>query len=423
MTLDVAVRAAELARTAYGRLLAILAARDGDIESAEDCLADAFAQALRTWPVAGIPANPDAWLLTVARNRRHDIRRSAAHRMSDSLDDVTRAATRREVRADALTVVDEFDADAIPDRRLALLFVCAHPAIDAAARTPLMLQTVLGFGAEQIARAFAMPPSAMAQRLVRAKQRIRDARIPFVVPERGQMTQRLTPVLEAIYGAYAIDFAIVAGTEPRDSLASESLFLATTLAGLLPGEPEALGLVALLSLSMARRAARDVTGEFVPLEAQDVTRWDAALIALGERYLHAARDLDAIGRFQVEAAIQSVHCARAVSGTTDWGALRTLYAALVSMAPTLGARIAHAAAVGRADGAVAGLEALDAIGDAAAGRFQPAWATRAFLLASAGRPGEAALAYERTLSLTTDAGARRYLEAQLEAQRAALAPG
>ncbi len=397
-----APRAEELARVAYGRLLAILAARDGDIELAEECLAEAFAQALGKWSETGVPDNPEAWLLTVARNRRHDVRRSAAHRLSDPLSEVAHGG--------ALPVVPEFDPSDIPDRRLALLFVCAHPAIDPAVRTPLMLQVVLGFGADQIARAFAMPVAAMAQRLVRAKRRIRDARIPFVVPERDLMPERLTPVLEAVYGAYAIEFSLVAGTEPRDSLAAEAHALATTLVELLPDEPEALGLAALLSLSLARRPAREAAGAFVPLDEQDPSRWDAELIALGERLLHRARALGRMGRYQIEAAIQSVHCARARSGVTDWSALRTLHAALVAIAPTLGARVAHAAAIGRVEGARAGLEALDAITDAAVQRFQPAWATRAHLLAEADRAEEAIGAYERALSLTTDLGARRYLE-------------
>ena len=402
MTQDVAARAEELARVAYGRLIAILAAKDGDIELAEDCLADAFAQALRVWPETGIPSNPDAWLLTVARNRRHDLRRSAAHRLSDSLEDVAHAG--------ALSIIEEIDPDAIPDRRLALLFVCAHPAIDPAVRTPLMLQAVLGFDADQIARAFVIPPATMAQRLVRAKRRIRDARIPFVVPDRSHMPERLAPVLEAIYGAYAIDFPLVAGSEPRESLAAESHYLATTLADLLPDDAEALGLAALISLSLARRPARGTVDEFVPLDEQDPALWDAELVAQGERYLHRARALGQIGRFQIEAAIQSVHTTRATSGVTDWRALVTLHAALLSIAPTLGARVAYAAAIGRVDGAHAGLEALGAIADEAALRFQPAWATRAHLLAEAGRTEEAVRAYERAISLTTDNGARRHLE-------------
>jgi predicted RNA polymerase sigma factor len=402
MTMDAATRAEELARVAYGRLLAILAAKDGDIELAEDCLAEAFAQALRTWAETGVPLNPEAWLLTVARNRRHDLRRSAAHRLSDPLDDVARGA--------AISAVQEFDSDAIPDRRLALLFVCAHPAIDPAVRTPLMLQVVLGFDAEQIASAFAIPESTMAQRLVRAKRRIRDARIPFVVPEREHMTERLAPVLEAIYGAYAIDFPLVAGPTPRDSLAAESHYLATTLAELLPDEPEALGLAALISLSLSRQPARGTATEFVPLDEQDPSLWDAQLVMLGERFLHRARSLGGMGRYQIEAAIQSVHCARATTGLTDWRALCSLHSALVTIAPTLGARVAHAAALGRVEGARAGLAALDAISDAAAQRFQPAWATRAHLLAEAGHAEEAVRAYDRALSLTTDSAARRYLE-------------
>jgi RNA polymerase sigma-70 factor (ECF subfamily) len=408
MTGDAAARAEELARAAYGRLLAILAARDGDIESAEDCLAEAFAQALRSWPETGVPGNPAAWLLTVARNRQHDIRRSAAHRLSDPLDDVARGVAS----GGALSTMQELDPDAIPDRRLALLFVCAHPAIDPAVRTPLMLQVVLGFDAGQIARAFVVPTATMAQRLVRAKRRIHDARIPFVVPERDQMAERIAPVLEAIYGAYAIDFPLVAGTEPRDSLAAESHYLAATLADLLPDEPEALGLAALISLSLARRPARGMGDDLVPLDEQDPTLWDAELIALGERYLHRAHALGRVGRFQLEAAIQSVHCARATSGVTDWHALRTLHAALLSIAPTLGARVAYAAAVGRVEGARDGLAALDGIEDEAVQRFQPAWATRAHLLAEAGRADEAVLAYERAISLTTDNRARGYLERQ-----------
>ncbi len=395
-------RAEELARTVYGRLLAILAARDSDIASAEDCLADAFAQALRTWPSAGVPDNPEGWLLTVARNRQRDRHRSAAYRRAESLGAVEGA---RELAA-----LEELDPEAIPDRRLALLFVCAHPAIDPAVRTPLMLQAVLGFEARQIAQAFAMPPSAMAQRLVRAKRRIREARIPFVVPERSQMEPRLVPVLEAIYGAYAIDFPLVAGMAARESLATESQYLAATLADLLPDEPEVLGLAALLSLSLARRPARSADDEFVPLGEQDVARWDRELIALGEAYLRRAQPLGRVGRFQLEAALQSVHCARATSGVTDWQALKLLHSALLEVAPTLGARVAHAAAVGQADGARTGLSALDAIPDKALQRFQPAWATRAHLLAEAGEAADAAAAFERAISLTTSPAERRYLE-------------
>jgi RNA polymerase sigma-70 factor (ECF subfamily) len=276
-----------------------------------------------------------------------------------------------------------------------------------------MLQTVLGYDAPAIARAFAMPAATMAQRLVRAKRRIRDARIPFVVPDRAQMPGRLAPVLEAIYGAYAIDFALVAGETPRGSMADEALFLATTLADLLPDEPEASGLAALIAFSLARQRGRGAGDDFVPLEAQDPAQWDAALMARGERLLRRADAMQRLGRFQLEAAIQSVHCARARSGVTDWGALRVLYAGLVAIAPTLGARVAQAAAIGRVEGAAAGLATLDAIAEPGVERFQPAWATRAHLLVEAGREAEACEAFERAIGLTTDGGARRYLEGRL----------
>jgi len=400
-TAPAAARAEQAARASYGRLLALLAASTGDIELAEDSLGDAFEQALRSWPEAGVPGNPEGWLLTVARNRQRDALRSAGQRAAEPLDD-------REPAAPA--PVAELDPDAIPDRRLALLFVCAHPAIDPAVRTPLMLQAVLGFDARVIARAFALPEPTLAQRLVRAKRRIRDARIPFSVPDRGRMPSRLPHVLEAVYGAYAIDWQPVAGVRLVESFAAEALYLAVTLAELIPEEPEALGLAALLSLSMSRAAARAPAERFIPLEEQDTALWDRRLIAQGERCLSRARALGGLGRFQLEAAIQSVHCARAASGTTDWSALRKLYSALVRLAPTLGAEVALAATIGRIDGPEAGLAALDALADPAARRFQPAWAARAHFLAEQKRVDEAERAYRKAISLTTEGPIRRYLE-------------
>jgi RNA polymerase sigma-70 factor (ECF subfamily) len=390
-----------VARRSYGRLVAYLCARTRDVAGAEDALGDALIAALAAWPRDGVPASPEAWLLTTARRRLID---SARHRQVRAQN-----ASTLELLADAAPEVATDDV--IPDERLKLLFVCAHPAIDASIHTPLMLQTVLGLDAAAIARAFVVAPTTMAQRLVRAKAKIRDAGIAFEIPEAQQLPARLEAVLRAIYAAYGSGWEDASGSDSRArGLVDESIWLARVLNEEMPEDAEVRGLLALMLHCEARRPARrGDDGRFIPLSEQDPRRWIAPMIAEAERELAVAATSRQPGRFQLEAAIQSVHAERSRSGRTDWHAIALLYEGLVRISPTLGARVARAAAVAEVNGAAAGIVLLDAIDTESISVYQPYWAARAHLLRAAGREREAVDAFDRAIELAADAAVRDFL--------------
>jgi RNA polymerase sigma-70 factor, ECF subfamily len=303
-----------------------------------------------------------------------------------------------------------------PDDRLKLLFVCAHPAIDPAARTPLMLQAVLGIGAAEIASAFLSSPTAMSQRLVRAKLKIRDAAIPFRVPDPPEWSERLSFVLDAIYAAYTTGWESLPDTaSTHHALATDAIALGRVVAQLMPDEPEAAGLLALMLHCEARREARYTErGEYVPLDRQDTAKWSRIMIDEAERYLRVAAGFKRLGRFQLEAAIQSVHASRAQTGRTEWSEIAFLYEALVQFSPGIGSLVGRAVAVAQAGNPAAGLTALDAMPPESIKSYQPYWAARGHLLFLLLRNKEARLAWERAAGLTDDPALRRYLGQRAE---------
>ncbi|MCY1224662.1 hypothetical protein D9M72_368290 [compost metagenome] len=408
MTTPAAHHAAErAARESYGRLLAILSARTHDIAASEDALADAFARALERWPADGVPVQPDAWLLSVARHRKLD-----AWRHSRVQDDATQTLLL------LAGEMDEADPDAatVPDERLRLLFVCAHPAIDAAARAPLMLQTVLGLDAARMAGAFLTSPSALGQRLVRAKARIRAAGISFEYPQARDLPHRLRDVLDGIYAAYGTGWDDVDGADalPR-GLTTEAIDLGRILCRLLPAEPEPLGLLALMLFCEARTAARRTeAGAYVPLDQQDITRWDHALLAEAEHHLRIASAMQSLGPYQLEAAIQSAHCERRAGAPVPPEVLVSLYEGLLALRPSIGAQVSLACALANARGPETGLRALDAIPSDEVASYQPFWAARAHLLAAGGARVAARQAYDRAIGLSSNGAVRAYLHAMSE---------
>lgn len=394
-------RAAErVARESYGRLVAFLAARTRDVTGAEDALGEAFAAALRMWPIDGVPDNPDAWLLTVARRRQTDA--------------VRRRITRTAGEEHLILMADELDAAAseggeIPDRRLALMFACAHPAVERGMRAPLILQTILGLTAVDIAAAFLVPPATMGQRLVRAKLRIKDAGIPFAIPDREVLAERLDAVLDAVYAAYTKGWTEIGDTTPE--LAGEAIWLAQLLVGLMPDQPEPKGMLALMLYTEARRPARrDAAGGYVPLDQQDTTLWNRTLLSHAEAMLTRANSGGPSGRYQIEAAIQSAHAARRLSGAKTWPAIVALYDVLVRLTGSPVARLNRAAALAERDGAEAALASIaDLATDKRMATYQPYWAALGHLYARAGRRAEARDALTLAIGLATDPAVRAWL--------------
>jgi RNA polymerase sigma-70 factor (ECF subfamily) len=389
-------------RDSYGKLIAYLATRTGDVAGAEDALSDALVTALEKWPVDGVPQKPEAWLLHAARNRIIDAVRHNQVRQNSEM-------FLQQIAEEAQTVAVSHEH--FPEERLKLLFVCAHPAIDPAARTPLMLQTVLGIDAERIASAFLVSPAAMSQRLVRTKNKIRDAAIPFRIPDPPELNERLSFVLDAIYAAFTAGWeSLPDAASTHHALATEAIALGRLLVQLMPREPEAHGLLALMLHCHARRAARYTNdGEFMPLDQQDTSKWSRLLMAEAEQHLQTAAGFKSLGRFQLEAAIQSVHASRAKTGRTEWREIALLYQGLIQIAPGIGSLVGRAVALAQAGDPAAGLAALDAIPTERLTNYQPYWAARGHLLNMLKREAEARQSWERAAGLTDDPALREYL--------------
>ena len=390
-----------VARESYGRLVAYLSASTHDVAAAEDALSEALLKALTVWPRDGLPENPEAWLLTAARNSIIDLIR---HQRVVSESEPTLLSLTKE--STEMNFSGEF-----PDERLKLLFVCAHPAIDPAMHTPLMLQTVLGLDAARIAGAFLISPKTMGQRLVRAKIKIRHGGIRFEVPDKRELPTRLEAVLEAIYAAFGIGWDDMAGIDQRGrDLAEEAIWLARVLLQLIPDEPEVRGLLALMLYCESRRAARrGPDRDYIPLSEQDTKQWSKPLIAEAEQHLAAAFQSGRPGPFQLEAAIQSVHAETSQTGRTDWTAIAAFYQQLVRISPTLGRLTGYAAALAEATGPQSGLTVLDGLESESVSSYQPYWAVRAHLLQRLGKTSEALDAYDRAIGLAEDPAVRRFL--------------
>lgn len=400
-----------VARRSYGKLVAYLAVHTRDVTQAEDALSEAFASALADWPISGCPSNPEAWLMAVARRKAID---AARRRESGEA-----AGEHLLLLAEELSAVQGAGED-IPDHRLALMFACAHPAIEPGIRAPLILQVVLGLDAARIASAFRTSPAAMSKRLVRAKEKIRRSGISFSVPQREDLPRRLDPVLDAIYAAFSEGWADPGGTDAtRWDLTEETLFLARLVTELLPQEPEPHGLLALMLYAESRRRARrNEEGDYVPLAEQNLSLWDEAMINHAEALLRHASNLGPIGRYQLEGALQSAHAHRCRTGDANWAAVVELYEALWAITGSPVIAVNRALAIAELKGPHLGLQAMQEVAsDVRLKEYQSYWAARAELLAKAGSYTEAWDAYEIASGLESDPAVRRFLQKRQAALR------
>jgi RNA polymerase sigma-70 factor (ECF subfamily) len=408
---------ADVFRQEWGRINAALIHQTGDWDLAEECAQDAFAQALRRWPRDGLPDRPGAWLMTVARNGAIDrLRRSSTYRAK--VEEVA-AMTARETGTDD-DAAPEADDGGVPDERLRLIFTCCHPALATEARVALTLRTLTGLSTAEIAHAFLVPEATMAKRLVRAKHKIAHARIPYRVPTASALPQRVPGVLAVLYLVFNEGYSASAGDDLiRRDLCDRAVALTRVLAELLPEEPEAKGLLALMLFHRARQAARvNDTGDLVTLEDQDRTRWDQADIELGRRHLEDAFAARRPGQYQVQAAIAGCHAAARIAQATDWPRIGRLYQLLMDMTGSPVVELNRAVAVTMADGPAAGLALLERLeaGGALAGYYLLP-ATRADFLRRLGRNEEAASAYEEAAALAGTGPERRFLNARLTEAR------